>query len=73
MIISMLNVKFGVTLLITLGVMSDGKKLQCRRTFCWWITLVDFIDKRPEKSGPDHRECEEIEGKSKEIERETKK
>ena len=63
MIIFMLNVKFGIPLLITLGVMSDGKKLQCRRTFCWWITLVDFIDKRPVISEPDHREREEIEGK----------
>ena len=43
--------------------MSDGKKLQYRRTFRWWKTLVDFIDKRPENSGPDHREREEIEGK----------
>ena len=63
MIIFMLNVKFGVPLLITLGVKSDGKKLQYRRTFRWWITLVDFIDKCPVISGPDHRKREEIEGK----------
>ena len=63
MIILMLIVKFGVPLLITLGVMSDGKNLQNQRTFHWWITLVDFIDKRPVISEPDHREREEIEGK----------
>ena len=62
----MLNAKFGDTLLITLGDIAHGKKMQYQRTFRWWIALVDFIGKHPKQSGSDW-------GKSKEIRRETKK